>query len=38
MYKSVDAFMQTVIDKNPGQKSYVEELPIPSIGIAKMND
>ena len=25
-------------DKNPGQKSYVEELPIPSIGIAKMND
>ena len=25
-------------EKNPGQKSYVEELPIPSIGIAKMND
>ena len=23
--------------KNPGQKSYVEELPIPPIGIAKMN-
>ena len=25
-------------DKNPGQKSYVRELPIPSIGIVKMND
>ena len=24
--------------KNPGQKSYVEELPIPPIGIVKMNE
>ena len=24
-------------DKNPGQKKYVDELPIPSIGIVKMN-
>ena len=24
--------------RNPGQKKYVTELPIPSIGIAKMND
>ena len=25
-------------DKNPGQKSYVRELPIPSVGIVKMNE
>ena len=38
MFLGTKAFYVLNRKKNPGQKSYVEELPIPNIGIIKMNE
>ena len=38
MFLGTKAFYVLNRKKNPRQKSYVEELPIPNIGIIKMNE